>query len=308
LTARLPGVAEDHQVDADDLRVFEAVARLGSMNRAAAELNTVQSNVTGRIRSLEYELGTELFQRHARGVSPTMAATRLLPYAERVRQVLRDARRAALDDGTPAGSLVVGSLETTVALRLAPLLASYAAAYPGVDLSLRTGTTCELVDDVLAGRVDGAFVCGPVDHPELLAETMFREELVALTAPHVTNLEEVIGKGGFRIVVLRAGCSYRLRLEALLARRGSVGIRILEFATLEAILACAGAGIGITLLPRGMVDTARRAGQIGVHSLPPEDAFVDTVFLRRRDGYVSSALAAFVETVRPVWSVAQAAE
>jgi NAD(P)H-dependent flavin oxidoreductase YrpB (nitropropane dioxygenase family) len=44
-------------VDAADLRVFEAVARLASMSRAAAELNTVQSNVTARIRLLETELG-----------------------------------------------------------------------------------------------------------------------------------------------------------------------------------------------------------------------------------------------------------
>lgn len=304
----MPAVAEDTGVDADDLRVFEAVARLGNMSRAALELNTVQSNVTSRIRALEFELGTDLFQRHARGVSPTMAARRLLPYAERVRQVLNDARRAARDDGTPAGPLVLGSLETTAAMRLAPLLAGYAAAYPAVDLSLRTGTTCELIDDTLGHRVDGAFVCGPVEHPELLAETMFREELVALTAPHVADLDAVIGKGGFRIVVLRAGCSYRLRLEAFLARRGSVGARILEFGTLEAIIACVGAGIGMTLLPRGMVETARRAGQVAVHPLPPEDAFVDTVFVRPRDGYVSSALSAFIETVRPAWTVVRAAE
>jgi DNA-binding transcriptional LysR family regulator len=295
-------------MDADDLRVFEAVARLGSMSRAAVELNTVQSNVTSRIRGLEDELGKDLFQRHARGVSPTLAAKRLLPYAERVRQVLDEARRAARDDGTPAGSLVIGSLETTAAMRLAPLLADYAAAWPDVDLSLRTGTTCELIEDVLACRVEGAFVCGPVDHPDLLADTMFREELVALTAPNAPGLDAVIGKGGFRIVVLRAGCSYRLRLEAFLARRGSVGARVLEFGTLEAILACVGAGLGMTLLPRALVETARRAGQVGVHALPPEDAFVDTVFVRRRDGYVSSALSAFIAAAGPAWAVAQAAE
>src|SRR3984885_2572272 len=286
-------------MDAGDLKVFEAVARLGSMNRAAMELNTVQSNVTGRIRALEFELGTPLFERHARGVSPTAAAQRLLPYALTIRQILHDARKAARDDGVPAGPLMVGSLETTAAVRLAPLLADYAAAYPDVDLSLRTGTTCELIEDVLSHRVEGAFVCGPVDHPDLIAETMFQEELVALTAPSVTSLDTVIRKGDFRIVVLRAGCSYRLRLEALLARRGSVGVRILEFGTLEAILACVGAGLGMTLLPRTLVETARRAGQVGVHALPLEDTFVDTMFVRRRDGYVSSALAAFLTLARP---------
>jgi DNA-binding transcriptional LysR family regulator len=295
-------------MDAGDLKVFEAVARLGSMNRAALELNTVQSNVTGRIRTLEDELGTSLFERHARGVSPTAAARRLLPYALTIRQMLQDARKAARDDGVPAGPLILGSLETTAAMRLAPLLSDYAAAYPEVDLSLRTGTTCELVEDVLAHRIEGAFVCGPVDHPDLIAETMFREELVALTAPRVASLDAFISKGDFRIVVLRAGCSYRLRLEALLARRGSVGVRVLEFGTLEAILACTSAGLGITWLPRALVETARRAGQVGVHLLPPEDAFVDTVFVRRHDAYISSALTAFLAAARPTLVVAQAAE
>jgi LysR family transcriptional regulator, cell division regulator len=295
-------------MDGGDLRVFEAVVRLGSMNRAAVELNTVQSNVTGRIRALELELGTTLFERHARGVSPTAAAQRLLPYAISIRQMLLDAGKAARDDGVPAGPLTIGSLETTAAIRLAPLLAGYAAAYPGVDLSLRTGTTCELIEDVLAHRVEGAFVCGPVDHPDLVAETMFQEELVVLTAPNVVSLDALIGRGDFRIVVLRAGCSYRQRLETILARRGVAGVRILEFGTLEAILACTGAGLGVTLLPRAMVETARRAGQVGMHALPAADAWVDTVFLRRRDAYVSSALAAFLAIARPAWATAQAAD
>ncbi len=62
-------------------------------------------------------------------------------------------RRAARDDGVPHGLLTIGSLETTAALRLAPLLAGYAADYPEVDLVLRTGTTRELIGDVLEQRV-----------------------------------------------------------------------------------------------------------------------------------------------------------
>jgi LysR family transcriptional regulator, cell division regulator len=63
-------------MDAGDLRVFEAVARLGGMNRAAHELNTVQSNVTSRIRLLEKEVGVPLFKRHSRGVALTNAGER----------------------------------------------------------------------------------------------------------------------------------------------------------------------------------------------------------------------------------------
>jgi len=116
-------------MDASDLRIFEAVARLGGMNRAAAELHTVQSNVTARIRLLEEELGAPLFTRHSRGVALTPAGERLLPYAQRVRHLLDDARRAVVDDGRPKGRLTIGSLETTAALRLAPVLSAYVAAY-----------------------------------------------------------------------------------------------------------------------------------------------------------------------------------
>src|SRR3954465_390683 len=132
-------------MDAADLRIFEAVARLGGMNRAAAELNTVQSNVTARVRMLEDELGLALFHRHSRGVTLTAAGRRLIPYAVRVAQLIVEARRAVLDDGAPKGELRVGSLETTAALRLSPVLSAYAASYPEVDLSLITGTTCELI-------------------------------------------------------------------------------------------------------------------------------------------------------------------
>lgn len=295
-------------MDAGDLRVFEAVARLGGMSRAAAELNTVQSNVTARIRQLEAELGTALFHRHKAGVTLTDAGRRLLPYAGRVRQALDDARRAVLDTGEPAGALTIGSLETTAALRLSPILSDYVAAHPNVDLVLRTGTTCELVERVLNRELEGAFVCGPVEHAELVAEVFFREQLVILTAPGVTDLDALAEAGEQKIVVLRAGCSYRERLEALLARRGVAGLRRLEFGTLEAIVGCVAAGLGLTLLPKALIGPVWRDGRVRVHELPPAEAAVETLFIRRRDAYLSSALAAFLRAARPSQLRAEAAD
>ena len=295
-------------MDAADLKVFEAVARLGGMGRAAEALHTVQSNVTARVRRLEEELGTPLFRRHARGVEPTPAGRRLLPYALRAARLLEDARRAALDDGTPRGPLVVGSLETTAALRLAPTLTGFAAAHPAVDLTLRTGTTCELLEAALAHRVEGAFVCGPVAHSELEVEPAFVEELALLTAPAVRSPEELWARGEVRVVVLRAGCSYRQRLEGFLARRGVPAPRVLEFGTLEAVFGCVAAGLGVTLLPRALVGPVWAAGRVALHPLPPEEARAETVFVRRRDGHRSSALAAFLAVARPAAALRAAAE
>ena len=285
-------------MDAADLKVFEAVARLGGIGRAALELNTVQSNVTARVRSLEQELGTKLFERHARGVTLTAAGQRLLPYAAEVKDLLARARRAAMDDGTPKGPLTIGTLETTVAMRLPRIIARYAATYPAVDLNLRTGTSAESVTRVLQRELDGAFVAGPVDHAELAQETIFREELVVVTAPAIEGLLQVGRASDLKMLVLRVGCSYRQRLETVLAARGIVDVRALEFGSLDAIIGCVAAGIGITLLPRSVVTEAARAGDVALHALPPHEAMVDTLFIHRRDGDVTSTLSAFMRMVR----------
>jgi len=284
-------------MDIRDLATFATVARLGGMGRAARALNTVQSNVTQRVRRLEDSLGVALFERSRSGARLTAAGERLMPYAGRLDALLEEAGRAARDDGAPRGTLVVGSLETTAALRLSPLLAAYASAHPHVDIVLRTGTTAELVERVLARELEGAFVCGPVVHADLVTQALFEEELVLLSGPAQRSVADILHAPNLRLIILRAGCSYRQRLEELLARRGIVGLRRLEFGTLEAILGAVAAGLGITLMPRALVGPSWRGGRIAIHRLPKAEARVQTLFVRRRDMLCSSALVAFQEHI-----------
>jgi DNA-binding transcriptional LysR family regulator len=295
-------------MDQTDLKVFEAVARHGSMNRAAAELNTVQSNVTARVRALELELGVQLFQRHARGVTVTPAGRRMLPFSARISKLLSDAKAAARDDGVPSGMLEVGTLETTAALRLPSALASFAKAHPKVRPVITTGTTCSLIEDVVECRIEGAFVVGPVDHPDLRQESVFREELVLVTPRSIRGIEELSSINDLKTIVFRIGCSYRTKLDNLLSNLGILVAQPLEFGSIDAILSCVAAGVGITLLPKGIVVAAWRDGQVAVHELEPEFAEVQTVFIRRKDGYVTSALSAFLQIVRPTTELHVAAE
>src|SRR5262245_22494079 len=145
-------------METSDLKIFASVARLGAMNRAAAALNTVQSNVTARVRALEHRIGCALFERQPRGVVLTVAGQRLLPYAEQILSLLDAAEKAAKDDGEAQGTLLLGSLETTAALRLAPVLSRFVAAFPRVDFVLRRGPYAELVDAELGRQLQGAFV------------------------------------------------------------------------------------------------------------------------------------------------------
>jgi DNA-binding transcriptional LysR family regulator len=284
-------------VDVIDLKVVDAVARHGSMNKAAVELNTVQSNVSSRIRSLEDELGVSLFQRSAKGVQITPAGRRILPYAARLSKLLSDASAAARDDGKPSGVLEIGTLETTLALRLPLLIARFANAWPDVRPVVRTGTTQSLIQAVVDCKLEGAFVAGPVDHPELQAETVFQEELVLVTSRAVRTLEAVRAIIHLKTVVFRIGCSYRQRMDSLLSGMGLLAPEPLEFGSIDGILACVAAGVGITLLPRGVVARAWQEGLVAVHEIPPTLSQVETVFVRRVDSHFSSALATFLESV-----------
>ncbi len=120
-------------------------------------------------------------------------------------------------------------------------------------------------------------------HPQLVSAPAFSEELALLSAPAEATLTAVLQRPDLRLVILRAGCSYRQRLEELLARRGVVGLRRLEFGTLEAILGAVAAGLGITLMPHALIGAAWRGGKVRAHRLRPAEARVQTVFVRRRD-------------------------
>ena len=290
-------------MDADDLRIVEAVARIGSMNRAAAELNMVQSNVTSRIRLLEEELGVQLFVRHSRGVEPSEAGLRLLSYGERIHSLFEQAITAVKEDGTPKGKLRIGMMETTAGLRLPALVAQYAQDYPKVELALETGTTSSLIHQVVEHELEGAFVAGPVHHQELSEEPLFLEDLVLVSPLFVRNFDDLAKVENLKAIVFRQGCSYRQRLASIL---DGMGIRhtIMEFASLDAIVTCITAGVGITLLPKTLVDRLWINQPVTVHELPADQARVETVFVRRHDYHPTSALNAFLRMSREISDIA----
>lgn len=280
-----------------ELGVFAAVARAGSIGRAAERLNTVQSNVTQRVRALEERLGVTLFHRSKRGVTLTTVGARLLPYAERVAELLEEARLVTCDDAVPRGEVRIGALETVAALRLPPILGAYAALYPAVSIAVDTGPTEHLIERVLRRELDGAFVSGPAVHEHLQTVAVVEEELVVATSPRVPTIEAMRRDSRLagKVIAFRAGCSYRQRTEAFLARAGLVGLPRMEMGTLDGMIGCVAAGVGFAVLPRAVVAEAEKVGRVRVHALPAEIARTATVFVQRRDTFVTAALRCFLD-------------
>ena len=281
-------------MDRRSLQTFRTVAETGSVSAAAGRLHCVQSAVTARIRRLEEEIGVMLFRRSRRGMRPTPAGEVLLDYAVRVLRLLDSAERAMRDLTGNGGLLRLGTMETTLAARLPPLLAAFRRRHPEVRLRLSSGPTDDLLRALLADELDAALVGGRVQHPELLAEPVFVEEMVLVMPPGVRDpaaLEDRL------LFVFRRGCAYRAFAEQWLRRSGLAPVEIAELGTLEGILGCVAAGLGLTLLPRSVAARPPYRDLLTLRSLAGGGPLV-TVLCHHRDRPAGRALEGFRDLLR----------
>jgi DNA-binding transcriptional LysR family regulator len=277
------------------LRIFKTVAEAGGITKAAARLHRVQSNITTRVKQLEERLGTPLFHRHKRRLVLSAEGRTLLGYAERLLSLSSEAE-AALRGGAPRGTLRIGSLESTAATRLPPVLSRYHLAFPDVRLELATGTSGALVSRVLNGELEAAFVAEPFTAQGLETELAFTEELVLIAPKGFAQIRSAKDAAHLTVLAFAAGCSYRRRLEVWLGRSGISAERVMEYGSYHAIVACVAAGSGIAVVPQSVIRALRPERQVRMYALPKDIAVAKTQ-LAWRQGHRSGALDALRTTL-----------
>lgn len=281
-----------------DLKIFATAARLGSITKAAKSLCTVQSNVTTRIRVLEEELGVQLFHRNHAGITLTRKGHELLPYAQQVVALVQKAKETVSNSSEVRGALRLGSLQSTAAVRLPEILREYVPKYNQVDVAVETGTAAELTERVLDYSVDGAFVAGPVAHHDLESVLAFVEEVVLVTPVAYRTVHEYLAKDPVpKVLVFKVGCFYRHMLEGYLSEAGVDLLNEMEMSTIEGIIGCVSAGLGITMLPRSVIERMTRREQVRIHKLPKDASRVETLFITNKAQVRSSAMERLIEVI-----------
>lgn len=266
-------------MDLNDLKAFVLVAKEGSISRAAEQLNFVQSNITNKIKKLENHFDATLFYRHQQGVTLTSTGKELLRYSERIIQLFSEAENAIKYSTVPSGSISIGSMETTAAIRLPSILAQYSTNYPQVEIILETGPTEILLKKVRNYELEGAFIAEYPLSSELRGDLFMEEELTLVSSKPVNLFD--LGKSN--LLVFRKGCSYRRILEEWLKFEGIVPHRIMEFGSLEAILGCVQAGLGVSLLPLSVIKKFNVNNLHNINSIPIPEPYckIKTMFIYR---------------------------
>jgi DNA-binding transcriptional LysR family regulator len=288
------------RVEVRQLRAVEAIARHRHFTRAAEELHIAQSALSHQVRRLEQELGTPLFERTSRRVTPTEAGEVIAIRARRVLAELDDAREE-IDElrGVLRGRIWIGALLPSGDVDVPGLLARFSQAHPGVEVGLREGIAAEMFRHLATDELDAAFcLLAGAPPPELAVEVLSHDEVVAAfapdrapPAPHVTvaDLCEHV------IVAMRRGSAITFVLERLFAQAGRPLRLALESGDPFLLRSLAARGFATAILPRYL--TSVEGPALEVRSLHPA-ARLPVALVWRRDRNLPPAARTFIDFVR----------
>lgn len=167
------------------LKAFLAIAEAKTFTAGARRVNVTQAAISMQIRQLEEEVGLQLFTRTPRRVILTEAGEYLL---ERARKILREHDSALAEiaevAGAEYGRLRIGTASGTFAMHQLPgIMQALKDKFPNSELTVASGTSERLVDRMMHGELDTAFVSLPVDNANITTESIFSDEIVAIAHP-----------------------------------------------------------------------------------------------------------------------------
>lgn len=160
------------------LQAFNAVAHAGSVVGAAEELAVTASAISHLVRQLERRLGVVLFTRKGRGLVPTLDGERLAASVGPALAAIADALSGFMRRGS---ELRISMLSSFAVHWLIPRLSRFQAQHPDIELLLSTSTR---MVDLTTEAFDCAIRLGRGGWPGVMADELYREELVAACSPH----------------------------------------------------------------------------------------------------------------------------
>jgi DNA-binding transcriptional LysR family regulator len=289
-------------MDIRQLRAVVAIVDCGGVTPAAEELHVAQPSLSQTIRTLERELGVDLFRRVGRRLVLSAAGEALLGPA---RQVLRDLDNVAASvaevKGLAGGHLDLVALPTLAVDPVARLVGAFRVAYPRVTVRLAEPEGwAEVIERLEDGRSEVGLTELPAAGHRLQTRPLTEQDVLAVLPPGSpeppNGILPVRQLAGVPLVTTPVGTSSRALVDAALARAALSPVIAVETQQREALLPLVLAGAGTALLPRPLAEQAARQGAVVAELRPPLRRTVGLIF---REGALSPAARAFIDLATP---------
>jgi len=284
------------------LPAFHAVARLGSVTQAAAELHLSQSAVSIQIGELEASIGAPLVTRTGHGVRLTEAGQILQGYADRMLNLWTEASdELASLVGQFSGTLRVGAV-TTAELWLPRLLVKFASENPRVKIKLRVHKRDEIVSGLATAKFDVAVMGHPPEDLAVCASAFAKNPVGFLAAPGHALMSQpnltMAALAEARLLVREPGSGTRATVERLF-REAGLRLRIgSELSSNESIKQMCAAGFGPAYLSLHICMLEIQSGLLAILPIPNNPFEREWFVVRLASRPVPQVAAAFEHFLR----------
>ncbi|HQU93212.1 MAG TPA: LysR family transcriptional regulator [Pyrinomonadaceae bacterium] len=275
------------------LKAFLAIAEAKTFTAGARRVNVTQAAISMQIRQLEEEVGLQLFTRTPRRVILTEAGEYLL---ERARKILREHDSALAEiaevAGAEYGRLRIGTASGTFAMQQLPgIMQGLKAKFPNSELTVASGTSDRLVDRMMHGELDTAFVSLPVENANITTESIFSDEIVAIAHPdHPLTKEKYISAATLaheNLILGERGGNTRRMIDEFFAAANVKPNVTMELTRQEAINLMVEANLGVGMAGAKSVAREIRDGKLSSWLIEGAEIKWELGLARLRGGHFS---------------------
>lgn len=246
-----------------------AIARRGTVTRAARELHLTPAALTSRLRQIERELGLSLFDRTHEGLRPTEAGHEMLGTVDRVEALIVDCvARLSLLRGLEGGRVGVAVIST--AKYFAPrAVAAFSALHPRIEIRLYIGNRAETILRLRGYEADFAIMGRPPLGLRVEQAVLGEHPLVIIAPPShpFTRRQRIPLRtlANERFIVREEGSGTRAAFAALFEQEGAVQPAFgLEIGSNETIKQAVIAGLGIALISAHTIEAEVETGRLAM--------------------------------------------
>jgi DNA-binding transcriptional LysR family regulator len=283
------------------LEVFLAVARAGSVSRAAREVALSQSATSGSLADLERQFGVQLFDRIGKRLRLSALGASLRARAEAVLDQARDLERS-LENQKEEGRLRLGATLTIGNYVAVPLIARFMREHPTADLTLAVANTAEIARQVANFEIDVGLVEGEVEDPDLEMTPWRDDQLVVFCAPsHPLAKRRALHDRDLRAaawIVRERGSGTRQAFERAMRGLAPHLNVALTLQHTEAIKMAVEAGLGLGCVSRLALEDAFKRGTLKACKVPQRDFRRQFFFLLHKRKHRSAGIQRWLDFCR----------
>lgn len=246
-----------------DLKYIVSVAETGSFARAAELCHVSQPALSMQVKKLEEELGAKIFERGQKKFLVTAIGEEIVAKAKNILRTSEEITELAKLSKDPlAGNITIGAFPTLAPFFFPRILPNISRKLPKLKLFMVEEKTEVLVNKLLAGELDAAFVAVPINNPSLEYIEIFEDEfLAAIPTNHPLAGKDKITRADFakeKLLLLEDGHCLRAQALEFCEVLGSYELHDFRATSMETLLGMVAQNMGVTLIPK--IAASKRAG------------------------------------------------